>query len=62
MGNWNISIQGIGAHHNKDNDHDADKMAKKFVDELKKYHNVEAATFTYGGKEELVAVVLESES
>lgn len=55
MGNWNINIQGVGAHHNADNySNDADKMAARFVEELKRAgHTVEAATFTHGGKEEL---------
>lgn len=54
MGNWNINIQGIGAHHNADNPKDADRMAKEFVEELKKSHTVEHATFTYGAKQQLI--------
>lgn len=54
MGNWNINIQGVGAHHNPDYDKDANKMAKKFVDDLKEAgHHIEGATFTHGGKEDI---------
>lgn len=54
MGDWNINIQGIGAHHNVNNEDDANIMAKNFVQELKDAgHQVKIATFTYGGKEEL---------
>lgn len=55
MGNWNINIQGIGAHHNPDYyPKDANKMAAEFVRQLiEAGHNVEAATFTYGGKNDL---------
>lgn len=54
MGNWNINIQGVGCHHNADNETDANKMAEKFVSELKEAgHTVESATFTSGGKDDL---------
>jgi len=52
MGNWNISIEGIGAHHNKDNPQDANRMAQAFVGALKRAgHNVTKASFTYGAVE-----------
>lgn len=52
MGNWTITIQGTGAHHNKDYPGDANKMAQKFVEELKVAgQTVESATFTHGGRE-----------
>jgi len=52
MGNWAITIIGTGAHHNKDYPQDANKMAEKFVDDLKAAgHIVEFATFTHGGRE-----------
>ncbi len=56
MGNWNISIQGLGAHHNG-LPTDADQMAKAFVETLRQqgHHTIESATFTYGGREELRA-------
>lgn len=36
MGNWHISIEGVGVHHNTDYEKDANKMAKQFVEDLKK--------------------------
>lgn len=55
MGNWNISINGTGAHHNQDNPGDADKRFKEFVAKLKEDgHNVEHASFTHGGREVLI--------
>lgn len=66
MGNWHISIQGTGAHHNfitapdrtvlGQQPTDADKMAKDFVEQLKAAgQNVEIATFTSGGRTDLKA-------
>lgn len=52
MGNWNISIRGVGAHHNKKLPQDANRMAAKFVADLKEAgHTVTGATFTYGGED-----------
>ncbi len=54
MGDWNINIQGVGCHHNKDNPTDAEKMAQQFVEALKNAgHSVSHATFTYGAKQDL---------
>lgn len=54
MGDWNITIQGTGAHHNPDNEGDADRMAKKFVQELEEAgHTIDSATFTHGGRDDL---------
>lgn len=54
MGNWHISIQGIGCHHNPDIPQDADRMSKQFVQELVAAgHHVSIATFTHGGAETL---------
>jgi hypothetical protein len=55
VGDWNINIQGVGIHHNGDRTpQDANRMAKQFVQDLKKAgHSVTAATFTHGGKEDL---------
>ncbi|HVI40395.1 MAG TPA: hypothetical protein VM577_07020 [Anaerovoracaceae bacterium] len=54
MGCWNITIRGIGAHHNPDYPADADKMAKEFVRQLKsKGHTITSASITYGGDERL---------
>lgn len=58
MGNWCITIQGIGAHHNRDaNDaqYDANLMANRFVCDLRKAgHHIESASFTFGCKENLL--------
>lgn len=55
MGCWNISIQGIGSHHNTNNPSDADKLAESFVSNLRASgHTIEAASFTYGGKTDLL--------
>ncbi len=54
MGNWHISIEGVGCHHNADYPQDANKMAEDFVKTLKVAgHNVQKATFTYGSSEDL---------
>lgn len=54
MGCWTITIQGIGAHHNVDNEGDANKITEKFVKELVLAgHNVQSASFTHGGRDEL---------
>lgn len=55
MGQWNISIHGTGAHHNSKNPTDANRMAAKFVRELKAAgHSVTGATITYGAEENVV--------
>lgn len=55
MGNWSITIQGVGAHHNKAHEGDANRMARKFVRELKLAgHTIERADFTHGAKEDLL--------
>lgn len=54
MGNWNISIEGVGAHHNTDYPKDANKMAESFAVALKDAgHKVTKATFTFGGAQDL---------
>lgn len=54
MGDWHISIRGAGAHHNQDNDRDANKMAAEFVKELRQAgHHVADACFTHGGAENI---------
>jgi hypothetical protein len=56
MGNWNITIRGVGAHHNKKLAHDANRMAAEFVQMLKDAgHSVVSATFTHGGEDYLGA-------
>ncbi len=57
MGNWNITVRGIGAHHNKDNLRDANVMTADFVRALKAAgHSVVSASFTYGGEDDLTKV------
>jgi hypothetical protein len=54
MGNWHISIEGAGSHHNLTLETDANKLAAKFVAELKRVgHTVNKASFTYGGADNL---------
>ncbi len=46
MGHFTITIKGLGAHHNKDNKADADKMAFTFVHNLKHAgHTLSEASF-----------------
>lgn len=53
MGNWNMTVIGVGAHHNNDYPHDANKLFRAFVEDLKaKGHHVFHASFTYGGAED----------
>lgn len=57
MGQWNISIHGTGAHHNKANKADANRMAADFVRQLRSQgHTVTRATITYGGEEDVTSV------
>lgn len=55
MGNWNISINGVGCHHDiDDNQLDANLMASEFVKQLKAAgHSVGHATFTHGGADDI---------
>jgi hypothetical protein len=54
MGNWHISIQGVGCHHNQNNSTDANLMARDFVDKLiKAGHTVQRSQFTFGSAESL---------
>lgn len=57
MGNWTITIQGTGAHHNREYPRDANVMAAAFVEDLEAAgHDIESATFTHGGRDDLRAV------
>ncbi len=57
MGNWNISVRGVGVHHNgKKADgtpsvpEDADVMAREFVEKMKAAgHTITGAEITSGG-------------
>ncbi len=57
MGNWHISIEGVGFHHNSKMPEDANRMAKKFAEDLKAAgHSVTKATFTHGAADDLLSV------
>jgi hypothetical protein len=52
MGYWNITVNGIGAHHNQDYEKDANKMFAKFIADMKAAgHQISVATFTYGSRD-----------
>lgn len=56
MGNWNITIRGVGVHHNLDKklEADANRMAAEFVEKLKEAgHSIVAASITHGGEEDI---------
>jgi hypothetical protein len=54
MGNWNITVRGIGSHHNPQLPADANRMAAEFVRALKKAgHSIVAASFTHGAEDDL---------
>lgn len=54
MGQWNITVRGLGIHHNKMDPHDANRMAAKFVQDLKDAgHQVASATITAGFEEDI---------
>lgn len=60
MGNWNITIRGVGCHHNGKPEIDANMQAAEFVKLLKKSgHAIASATITYGGEETLDPVPYE---
>lgn len=48
MGNWHLSIRGVGAHHNGQPT-DADQIAQRVVQELRAAgQQIDDASFTYG--------------
>ena len=54
MGQWNISIHGTGCHHNKKLETDANRLAAKFVEELRAAgHTITKATITHGGEDDI---------
>jgi hypothetical protein len=56
MGQWNITIRGTGIHHNKKQPKDANRMAARFVRELKAAgHTITVASITHGGDQDLTA-------
>lgn len=51
MGNWNISIKGVGQHHNQ-HEEDVEQMTARFVAALRRAgHSVTAAVVTTGGED-----------
>ncbi len=55
MGNWHISVEGLGSHHNNWSETDADRLATEFVELLKsKGHLIKKASFTFGGSTDLM--------
>jgi hypothetical protein len=56
MGNWHISIEGVGIHHNSPNEErDANNMAREFTRKLAKAgHFLTKSTFTHGGSEDFL--------
>jgi hypothetical protein len=55
MGHWNITVRGVGCHHNRSADvKDANKAAAEFVQRLKADgHSITAASFTCGGEDDI---------
>lgn len=64
MGTWNISIRGIGQHHNAGATYqpdafkkDADHLAKEFVKQLiSSGHSIVSCEITYGSADNLLPV------
>lgn len=55
MGQWNITIQGTGSHHNGKSEIDADLAAKDLVKRLiKQGHTIHSASFTHGSEDWLL--------
>ncbi len=54
MGNWNITIRGMGQHHNRCDPADANRMAADFVQRLRDAgHQVLEQSFTHGGSDDI---------
>jgi hypothetical protein len=61
MGQWTITVEGTGCHHNPANPQDADKMALQFVDELQNAgHFIEHASFIAGRRQEIQPLLLDA--
>lgn len=61
MGNWNITIEGTGPHHNPDGgcDADANLMLNRFVHQLANAgHKIEHATITAGQRDSAICEVV----
>lgn len=55
MGEWTIAIQGHGIHDNGRED-DADAICQRFLNELARSQEIQAAHFTVGARRELAPV------
>jgi hypothetical protein len=52
MGNWNVTIIGVGQHHNKGAENDADRIFKDCIELfLKAKQKILHASITFGGAE-----------
>jgi hypothetical protein len=55
MGNWVLTIEGTGCHHNNNEAIDADLLAPKLVKQLQEQgQHIEHATFTSGGRKDVM--------
>lgn len=55
MGNWALYVQGVGAHHNKAFEDDANRMFARFVKDLRDAgHQIQVAVMTHGAAESVV--------
>jgi len=50
MGNWQISIEGTGVHHNK-SESDVNVLLGQFLEILSKHQSVERVSLTYGARQ-----------
>ena len=51
MGYWNITINGMGNHHNNGSPNDADVLFNRFVEDLRKAgQTIDYAGMTHGGR------------
>lgn len=54
MGNWAITVTGIGPHHNQNYENDVNRLAAGFVRLLRRAgQNVTGATLTFGAAQDL---------
>lgn len=52
MGNWNLTIRGVGPHDNNQS-YDIERQAAVFVESLKQSHTIQSAVVTIGGEKDL---------
>lgn len=59
MGNWILTIQGTGCHHNCTAEHDIDLLAPKLLAQvIAQGHHIESATINYGFRDDLTTSIL----